>query len=122
MEIIEENLTSAQPSPSSLPVKNKRKKFLLVVFIIPLFVFVVLLLIFFFTFIKQPPKPILPSPSPTLEATPSSKRVLSSIATESGFLKLENDLKLFEKDTIEVDLSEPKLSPPILELSVTFEK
>lgn len=65
---------------------------------------------------------IIPRPSPVVQATPAVKRSLSSIATEAGFIKLEQDLQLLGNDLSTVDLSEPKISLPIIEMDVSFEK
>ena len=48
--------------------------------------------------------------------------VPSSIATDAGFLKLEEDLKSLQNENNNVDLSEPKISFPNLEMNVNFEK
>lgn len=48
--------------------------------------------------------------------------VPSSIATDAAFLKLEIDLKTLQNDNNNVDLSEPKISFPNLEMNVSFEK
>lgn len=66
---------------------------------------------------KNPPLPI---------ATPTINKPLnlipSSLATEAGFLKLEEDLKTLQNDNNTVDLSEPKISFPNLEMNVNFNK
>lgn len=99
-----------------------KKKFL-TGFIFILFIgMTVILLAYVFGLFKEVSSPILPSASPASLATPSPKRIPSSLATEPGFLKLEEDLKLLEQDLTSVDLSEPKLSLPILEMNVNFEK
>lgn len=56
----------------------------------------------------------------TTNASPLKK--LSKIATEASFLETEKELQNLNKDHAAVDLSEPKLSLPILEMNVNFEK
>jgi len=80
------------------------------------------LLVYSWRHFQKAPSQTIPSPSPLTEVSPIPKRIPSSLATDSGFLKLEEDLKLLEQDLVNVDLSEPKLSPPILEMNVNFEK
>ncbi len=98
------------------------KRQILLVFLILFMLSLVISLIISLNNLKRPPITVLPSPTPTSIASPVPIRTPSSIATESGFLKLENDLNLFEKDLSVVDLSEPKLSFPTLEMNVSFEK
>ena len=95
-----------------------RRKALLILFI----GMTTILLVFVFGLFKEVSQPILPSASPLVEVTPSPKRIPSKLATEPGFLKLEEDLGLLEQDLAGIDLSEPKLSLPILEMNVNFEK
>lgn len=99
------------------------KKKVLIGFIFIMFIGITtILLVYIFGLFKEISSPILPPTSPVAEVSPAPKRIPSSLATEAGFLKLEEDLKLLEQDLATVDLSEPKLSLPILEMSVNFEK
>ena len=99
------------------------KKRLLTGFIFILFLgMTATLLTYVFGLFREVSSPILPLATPVTEASPPPKRVPSSLAIEPGFLKLEEDLKLLEQDLANVDLSEPKLSLPILEMNVNFEK
>ncbi len=82
----------------------------------------IILLFYVFGLFKEFSSPAQPSPTPTNEATTSGKRVPSGLAIDPDFLKLEEDLGELEKDLNAVDLSEPKLSPPIIELNVNFER
>ncbi|MBI5465001.1 hypothetical protein HY946_00115 [Candidatus Gottesmanbacteria bacterium] len=95
-----------------------RRKALLILFI----GMTIVLLTYVFGLFKEISSPIIPSASPVAEVSPVPKRIPSSLATELGFLKLEEDLKLLEQDLTSVDLSESKLSLPILEMKVNFEK
>lgn len=94
------------------------RKFLIVI----LFLFLVSL---FFSFSRMKSKTIVqvsPLATPATEANYKTMRTLSSVALEPSFLTLEDNLKKLEKDLVEVDLAEPKLALPILEMNVNFEK
>lgn len=62
------------------------------------------------------------SPLPAPVINKPFNLVPSSIATDAAFLKLEEDLKTLQNDNNNVDLSEPKISFPNLEMNVSFEK
>lgn len=62
------------------------------------------------------------SPLPNPVINKPLNLVPSSIATDAAFLKLEEDLKTLQNDNNNVDLSEPKISFPNLEMNVSFEK
>ncbi len=123
MEIIENNVPSPELNNSEkkrLDFSPDRKK---------IFIFLGLILIGFIIIgstalflVKKPATEISSSPTPSIEATPSAKRNLSAIATDAAFLKLEEDLNGLEKNIGNVDLTEPKLNLPILEMKISFEK
>lgn len=99
-----------------------RRKFLLFLFIFLIADIIFLGLYFFFSLKIYPNKSIT---NPTKETQPTTAPIikrLSSMATNSAFLQLEGDLNDLEKMTAEVDLTEPKLAPTVIELNVSFEK
>lgn len=61
-------------------------------------------------------QPTESSPSPTK----TLKRPFSRWATDSGVLKLEEDLKNLSEELKNVDLKENQLSPPVLDMDVEF--
>lgn len=65
---------------------------------------------------------ITSSPLPAPVINKPLNLVPSSIATDAAFLKLETDLKTLQNENNTVDLSEPKISFPNLEMNVTFDK
>ncbi len=66
--------------------------------------------------------PSASNPSPSSSTTTVPVKKLSAIATDSSFLEAEKNLENLNKDNASVDLSEPKLSLPVLEMNVNFEK
>ena len=62
------------------------------------------------------------SPTPTPVINKPLNLIPSSLATDSSFLKLENDLKILQNENNNLDLSEPKIAFPNLEMNVSFEK
>lgn len=78
------------------------------------------ILILIIAVLKKSTPPTLPVASPTIEKTPLTNRALSTLATDSGFIRLEEDLRLLDQDLGNVDLSEPTLALPNLEMKVSF--
>lgn len=99
-----------------------KKKILTGIVFVLLIVAIFIFLTSFFGLFQEITSPISTSPVATPEASAAAKRKPSSLATEANFLKLETDLKQLEDDLASVDLSEPKLSFPILEMNINFEK
>lgn len=89
-----------------------------VLFIITAF----MLLAYVFGLFREISSPISPPSTPISEPTSSAKRIPSSLAIEPTFIELEKNLQSLEQDLTTVDLSEPKLSLPILEKNIDFEK
>lgn len=100
----------------------RSKKFLTAIIFILLISTSLMLVMYVLGLFQEITSPISSKPISTEEATPSAKRIPSSLATDSGFIELEQNLKSLEQDLISVDLAEPKLSLPILEMNVSFEK
>lgn len=100
----------------------KNKKFLTAIVLLLLITATIMLGAYVLGLFQEITSPILPKPTPTAEATPSAKRIPSSLAIDPKFIELENHLKSLEQDLISVDLSESKLSLPILEMNINFEK
>ena len=124
MEIIENNVPGPKVNNSEkirLDLSPDRKKIVIFLGLIILIGLIVIGSIALF-FVKKPAMEISSSPNPSVEATPSAKRNLSTIATDAAFLKLEEDLNNLEKNIGNVDLTEPKLTLPILEMKISFEK
>ncbi len=113
------------------PINNKllpfvsflkdRKKLLTALLILLLVLSALIFLSYLFGLFQEFSSPVVPSPTPTSEATTSGKRVPSGLAIDPEFIKLEGDLSGLEQDLNSADLSESKLSPPIIELNVNFE-
>ena len=61
-------------------------------------------------------QPTEPPPAPT----ETLSRLHSRWATDSGVLKLEEDLKNLSEELKNVDLKESQLSPPVLDMDVEF--
>ncbi len=123
MEITDESsvpISSPPVEKRSIRWNMSKKRFLTLFILLLLIVATAILLSYVFGLFKEFSPSAEPSPTPTNEATSSGKRVPSSLAIEPDFLKLEEDLGTMEKDLNAVDLSEPKLSPPIIELNVNF--
>lgn len=124
MEITENNVSNPEVN-SSEKIRPKfspdRKKIFIFLGLIFLIIFLALGSATIFL-VKKPSTETSSSPTPTVEATPSAKRNLSAIATDEAFLKLEGDLNNLEKNIGNVDLTEPKLTLPILEMKISFEK
>lgn len=112
----------AEPSRETPPFHGRkgfiRKRFFILV-LAGFAVFSILVISAFFKKTLPPPQssPFLPD-----LATLTPQKNLSSIATESSFLNLEEDVKKLKLNLSEVDLSETKLSVPILELDINFKK
>lgn len=77
--------------------------------------------IIFFTGKKQNPPPVAPIISP-MEATPTPFIPLptSPFATNAGILKLESDLNDLLRRVDTVDLVEPEITPPNLDLHLNI--
>ncbi len=61
-----------------------------------------------------------PTPTPTATASATSSRVLSSIATQSAFLKFETDLDALTRGIQNTQIQNQQLLPPRLELPLGF--
>lgn len=96
-------------------IKQKFPKVRLVLFV-AVFLTILLLII---AVLAKPTPPILPIANPTIEKTPIN-RAPSTLATDSAFIKLEEDLRVLDQDLGNVDLSEPTLALPSLEMNVSF--
>lgn len=85
-------------------------------------------LLIIFSAVRSFRKPAEPgkitAPTPTLEpvATPSATIESSRYATDSGVLKMEQDLNAIEKDLNAMKVAESDLLPPRLDFEVDFEK
>ncbi len=120
METIEPSLAPNKLLPLVSFLKDK-KKLLTALLVLLLVLTALIFLRYLLGLFQEFSSPIAPSPTPTKEATESGKRVPSSLAIDPEFVKLEGDVSGLEQDLNSVDLSESKLSPPIIELNVNFE-
>ncbi len=105
---------------NALP-KNTR---ILVVFIVALFFIIFALSILVALFGKKQNRPVLlPSPSP-ISVTPAPNVILnaSRYATDSGVLKIEDDLKNFQKQLDTSDVKQTDLSAPNLDFNINFQR
>jgi hypothetical protein len=66
---------------------------------------------------KYTPPTLPPAPAPEITITPVS----SKFATDAGVLKLRDDLKKISQSIDTVDLIEPQISPPALDLEIKIE-
>lgn len=67
-----------------------------------------------FRYTPPPPAPALPAP--VVNTTPVSGKY----ATDAGVLKLRDDLKTISQSVDAVDLLEPQIAPPALDLSISI--
>lgn len=123
MEIIKnENLMPETiTAPSTIIPKKGIKMSFILIFLLAVVTIIVFLsyLVGFWPEIKTK-NPSLPTATPIINKP--LNLVPSSIATDSAFLKLEEDLKALQNENNNVDLSEPKISFPNLEMNVNFDK
>jgi hypothetical protein len=119
-----ENIPSVEESsPKKKLILGKRKLFFLgllfLLFILILGILVLLRL--FFGFKKNvPSSPLVittPTPTPIFSEEIKSQ---SLWATDSGILKIEEELKNIEKDLDNTDIKEKRLMPPVLDWEIKF--
>lgn len=127
MEIIKEDPTISATNPlgPDLTSNPNPKKGIKASFIIIFLLAVITIVVFLSYFVGLWPTAktkTVSEPLPTPIISKSLNLVPSSLATDSGFLKLEKDLQNLQKENNGVDLSEPKISFPNLEMNVSFEK
>lgn len=127
MEIIKEDPTISATNPlgPDLTSNPDPKKGIKASFIIIFLLAVITIVVFLSYFVGLWPTvktKTVSEPLPTPIISKSLNLVPSSLATDSGFLKLEKDLQNLQKENNGVDLSEPKISFPNLEMNVSFDK
>jgi hypothetical protein len=72
---------------------------------------------------KQSPLVLTPSPSPVLAPSPTAPpRETSAFAKTPEFAHFEQGIRQLQNDNLTVDLSEPNLSYPLLDMDVNFRK
>lgn len=117
MEIINQNPVIPNPVPV-----NPRKKLLTGLFLITIILITGALVFYIFSFFNIISTSVSPKITPTPTATPSVRKIPSSLATDPDFLILENELGKLDKDLNSVDLIEPKLTLPVIELNLGLGK
>lgn len=118
MEIINPLTPDLNPGPT---LKKELKPPFVIIFLLAVITIVIFLsyLVGLWPTVKIK-NPSLPTATPVINKP--LNLVPSSLATDSGFLKLEEDLKTLQNENSNIDLSEPKISFPSLEMNVSFDK
>ncbi len=117
MEIINQNPVFPNPVPV-----NPRKKLLTGLILIAIILITGAFVFYIFGFINVISNPVFPKTTSTPTATPAARKIPSSLATNPDFLILENELGQLDKDLNNVDLVEPKLTLPVIELNLGLGK
>jgi hypothetical protein len=109
-----------EPSPRKRLILAKRKLlFLGLLFILVLGILVLLKLLFGFK--KNVPSSPLPIASPTPTPTISGETTPQSFwATDSGILRIEEEVKNIERELDNTDIKEKSLIPPALDWKIKF--
>lgn len=79
-----------------------------------------IMLLYIFRSSIIPPKPPLPEVTITSLPSPTPIRVLSSIATQSAFMSLEQNASSVSSGIANTNLDDPSLSPPVIDLPLGF--
>jgi len=112
-----EQLPTFKQEEPEMPPKRRRWWLLL----LPGLVFA-LLVVAIILKLQPKPAPQAPLPSPTPTSTPTPEEVFTSPwATDSAVLKIDADLVQLETDLNQVNLQEPNLLPPPIQLKLEFE-
>ena len=123
MEITEnENLMPEAVIPAPNPATKKEVKLPYLLIFLLAIVTIIVFLSYLVGLWPMTKTKTTSSPLPNPVINKPLNLVPSSIATDAAFLKLEEDLKTLQNDNNTVDLSEPKISFPNLEMNVSFEK
>ncbi|MEK7565631.1 MAG: hypothetical protein AAB506_01125 [Patescibacteria group bacterium] len=76
--------------------------------------------IVYFTAKKTSPAPSLPQTNPPV-FEPVKPKEKSKLATDSAVLKIADDLSAFQQELNRLDLLEPQLAPPSIDLNIKIE-
>jgi hypothetical protein len=115
----EEGQPTAKLPKTKTPFPNKIK-ILLIGLLMIIFVVAVLITLFSPKPEKETPSALNWTPEPLPEFSQQPTKKPSSIASDSAFLKLEEDLNSLDKDITSADLSEAKLSFPVIETKINM--
>lgn len=115
--------TSDQPQASAVsPVIQPKNSSTLLVIIAGVIVLLLGTLgLFIYKIMQKPPKPIIMVKIPPTP-TPTPVRILSTLATQSAFLKLEITIASLSSQLNNYVVDDPSLSPPILDLPLGFNR
>ena len=111
------------PLPEAVPVVPQSKPNIPIkkMLITGCLIGIVLFILFGFQLLSKSNMPTPPiSANPTLVPTPTPNRTLSTLATQSSFLALEQNVASLSSAIINFIIEDPGLSPPVLELSLGF--
>jgi len=108
-----------------LKIPERLRKILRIVGIV--FAVLLLLIIILSTVLKlknKVPVEIKPTPVASFEPLPSGEVIInpSRYATDSGVLKIEEDLRNLEKELDNLQVNETNLLPPRLDFDINFDK
>lgn len=101
---------------------NHKKWILLAIFVVTIAVLLVISLLLQFYFSVNRAKPSSTPPVKVVEFTPLPNIIYnpSRYASDSGVLKIEEEVKNLDSDLVKLDLKEVRINPPILNFNVEF--
>jgi cytoskeletal protein RodZ len=116
------NETESENSGAAVVNKPKLKKGKLILIVVLIILAVALLISGLIILSNQQPATTNNNqqPSPTPTPTPEYVTNPSPYATDSAILEIEENIKSLEKHLQETDLKETGLTPPIIDLNVSF--